>query len=153
MPDRMSTIALTETWELDGSELNLITSANPGPPYSWPGRAGARRGPAAADRRPADRGGILLLGAGLGIGRVADMPLPLDLAAIGVPGCDLWIGLEPELSSLRHFGAGGSQQFALAIPDLAVFDGLQIALQALVFDSAAPNGFASVSNAGIATIH
>jgi hypothetical protein len=97
-------------------------------------------------------GGILLLGAGLGIGRLADLPLPLDLASFGAPGCDLWIGLEPALSSLRSFGVGGSERFALAIPDLAVLDGLQIALQALVFDTAAPNGFASLSNAGIATI-
>jgi hypothetical protein len=97
-------------------------------------------------------GGTLLLGAGLGISHAAGLPLPLDLGFAGMPGCDLWIGLAPDLSDLRSF-AGSTHQVALAIPNLAALAGLQLALQALVFDTAAPNGFASMSNAGIATIH
>jgi hypothetical protein len=100
-----------------------------------------------------NRGGTLLLGAGLGIGQFSGMPLPLDLGFAGMPGCDLWIGLDPAISIQHGFPAGGAHRISLQIPNVAALAGLQLALQAMVFDSAAPNGFASMSNAGIATIH
>jgi hypothetical protein len=41
----------------------------------------------------------------------------------------------------------------MPIPNLMALDGLQLALQALVLDPGSPNGVATMSNAGIATIH
>jgi hypothetical protein len=98
-------------------------------------------------------GGTLLLGAGLGISHAAGLPLPLDLGFAGMPGCDLWIGLGPTLSIQHGFPAGGAHRISLQIPNVAALGGLQLALQALVLDPGSPNGFATMSNAGIATIH
>jgi hypothetical protein len=98
-------------------------------------------------------GGTLLLGAGLGIGQFAGMPLPLDLGFAGMPRCDLWIALVPALSIQHGFPVGGAHRISIPIPNVADLDGLQLALQALVLDSGSPNGVASMSNAAIATIH
>jgi hypothetical protein len=98
-------------------------------------------------------GGALLLGAGLGIGQFAGMPLPLDLGFAGMPRCDLWIGLDPSISILHGFPSGGTHRISMPIPNLMALDGLQLALQALVVDPGSPNGIATMSNAGIATIH
>jgi hypothetical protein len=98
-------------------------------------------------------GGTLLLGAGLGIGQFAGMPLPLDLGFAGMPRCDLWIGLDPALSIQHGFAGGGTHRISIPIPNVAALGGLQLALQALVLDSGSPNGVASMSNAAIATIH
>jgi hypothetical protein len=97
--------------------------------------------------------GTLLLGAGLGIGQFAGMPLPLDLGFAGMPRCDLWIGLDPGISIPHGFPGGGAHRISLPIPNVAALGGLQLALQALVLDPGSPNGVATMSNAALATIH
>jgi hypothetical protein len=77
--------------------------------------------------------------------------LPVGLAPIGMPGCDLWI------DALAGFGfalvhPGGSAGFTIAIPANPALRGVLLAMQALVFDPPAVNGIGTLSNAGAAAI-
>ncbi|HLQ39304.1 MAG TPA: hypothetical protein VK348_15955, partial [Planctomycetota bacterium] len=74
-------------------------------------------------------------------------PLPMPLAAVGLPGCSLWIA--PVAGAQRFVAhAGGNASVPIAIPANPSLAGVVVATQALVFDPATPSG-AAVTNGGI----
>lgn len=78
------------------------------------------------------------------------IPLPIDLAAIGMPNCKLWV--EPLAGALLSTTAG-TASFALPIPALPALAGQVLGAQALSFDAQAPSGFATVSNGAILRLY
>jgi hypothetical protein len=77
-------------------------------------------------------------------------PLPLDLGALGMPGCSLRVSND----FVRFLvGSGGSASHALAIPNSLALVGARFYQQALVLDPAAGNVLgAVVSDAAAAVI-
>jgi hypothetical protein len=96
--------------------------------------------------------GALYLAFGFGIAQWNGAPLPLDLGPTGLSACKLWIAPEPG-AALLLLHPGGSSNFPLAIPANPALADVRVALQALVLDVAAPNGFGTVTNAGVLTLH
>lgn len=74
---------------------------------------------------------------------VGSQPLPLDLGALGMPGCLL--RCSPEVTMLVS-GAGNLAQFSLPIPNVAGMRGLGFFQQALAIDPAANPMGATLSN-------
>lgn len=74
------------------------------------------------------------------------IPLPIDLAAIGMPNCQLWV--EPLVGALLPTTAGAAS-FSLAIPAQPALAGQILGAQALSFDTMSPSGFAATSNGAI----
>jgi hypothetical protein len=95
--------------------------------------------------------GAAWLAFGFGIGQWNGTALPIELDGLGLPGCMIWIAPEPGAGALL-LHTGGSTGFSLALPNVPALAGLHVAAQALVLDSAAPNGIGAVSNAGVATL-
>jgi hypothetical protein len=89
--------------------------------------------------------GFALLAFGFGLSHWNGNALPYDLAAVGLPGCDLWIGPLDGLSVL--LGTAGSGTFGLALPADPAFGGTVLAVQGLSFDLGAPSGLGATSNA------
>ena len=75
--------------------------------------------------------------------------LPIDLQAVGLSGCHLWIG-PSTLNGMTTVGA--TAQATIALPALPMLSGRVLAAQGIVLDSNAPNGFGAVSNAILATL-
>lgn len=94
--------------------------------------------------------GAMFLVFGTGIARWGGRALPLDLDALGLAGCRLWI--EPGTGTLVPH-AGGTATVRLTLPASQALAGQRIALQALVLDGAAANGVGAVTNAGIMRLH
>lgn len=89
--------------------------------------------------------GLAWLAFGFGIGEWNGSPLPLDLAAFGLPGCDLWIDAAPGLGvPMAHPGSAATHQ--LALPASPAFAGVHMAVQGVVLDPGVPAGLAT-SNA------
>jgi hypothetical protein len=87
------------------------------------------------------------LGAGcLGLSRLQwqGTPLPLSLAAVGMPGCSLRVS--PEVLFVV-FGGGGSAPWTLNIPNQPVFLGASLFAQAAVVDPGANALGLTMSNA------
>lgn len=89
--------------------------------------------------------GLALLTFGFDLVHWHGNALPYDLAAAGLPGCDLWIGPVDGLSVL--LGTAGSGTFGLTLPADPAFAGTVLAVQGLSFDPSAPNGLGATSNA------
>ena len=65
-------------------------------------------------------------------------PLPLDLTAIGMPGCFARVSLDVTGVVL---GSGGTGSYPLVVPNLPALAGFILHCQAIVFDAAAnPTG-------------
>lgn len=93
--------------------------------------------------------GVAVMLSGLSSTSYAGLPLPLPLAALGMPGCDLLA--EPLISDLL-VGAGPSLDWSLVLPAGTALLGATFVQQALVLDPSA-NTFGFVaSNGGEATI-
>ncbi|MGE3174399.1 MAG: hypothetical protein AB7O97_17345 [Planctomycetota bacterium] len=75
------------------------------------------------------------------------VPLPLDLAAIGLPGCDLWLA---PIELRAAVATGGAATLGVALP-AALPSGTRFAVQALSIDAAAPGAVGATSNAVLAT--
>lgn len=88
--------------------------------------------------------GIGALALGDTIASASGSPLPLSLQVLGMPECLLWI---PPLAIAPLTHGGTSSTLPLPLPLTPSFAGLLFALQVLVVDPAAANGFGSVSNA------
>ena len=77
-------------------------------------------------------------------------PLPVSLAALGMPGCELYVStdvLEPLVA------AGNVANYTIQLPAAPLFLGFVFHQQALVFDAASGNPFAAImSNAGTVVI-
>jgi hypothetical protein len=69
--------------------------------------------------------------------------LPFDLTPIGIAGCRLEV--RPDATAVE-LSVGGSFTHVLGLPASPALTGVGLWSQALVFDAAAPNGFAGVSN-------
>jgi hypothetical protein len=96
--------------------------------------------------------GNVLLAFGFGLTHWNLTALPVSLDPVGLPGCRMWIGPAANgLFLLSH--AGGTANFAIAIPATQALAGLVVGTQALVFDAAAPGGIGSVTNAGILRLY
>ncbi|MFY9341728.1 MAG: hypothetical protein WAT39_04520 [Planctomycetota bacterium] len=78
------------------------------------------------------------------------IPLPIDLAAIGMPNCKLWV--EPLAGAILPTTAGAAS-FALPIPALPTLAGVVLGAQALSFDAQAANGFGALSNGAILRLY
>lgn len=90
--------------------------------------------------------GVLLFLLGFDLVHWNGAPLPQPLAAVGLPGCNLWV--EPDAHRLvPHSGASAS--VTLSIPATSALAGVVLGAQALVLDAAAPAGIGAASNAGI----
>ena len=94
--------------------------------------------------------GLAMLVFGFGLSHWNGNALPYDLAATGLPGCDLWIDPLDGLSVL--LGTAGSGTFGLALPADPAFGGTVLAAQGLSFDLGAPNGLGATSNAVVLRI-
>lgn len=99
-------------------------------------------------QRLADQG--RWIGFGFDIGQWLGQPLLLDLAAFGLPGCDLWIELESSLGALV-FHQGSTVTHGVTLPASSSFAGTHFAAQALVLDPALAGG-ASLTNALLLTL-
>jgi hypothetical protein len=75
--------------------------------------------------------------------------LPLNLAAYGIPGCQLEI---VPSQTLFLFAVSGTATFSFTVPNIAGLLNLPYFTQALAPDFSAPNGQASMSNAGHAVL-
>lgn len=96
--------------------------------------------------------GAFVLGMGTDVDQLAGLPLPLDLTPFGMAGCDLWVGVAPDLTVVgTHIG--GARQLSFRLPADPRLRGHRIAMQAICFDARAANGCCALSNAGIATLH
>jgi hypothetical protein len=93
---------------------------------------------------------LLLLSLGVDLVQWNGTPLPMDLGAFGLPGCQLWAA--PMASSLL-LANNGSASVSLSIPNDASLAGVMFAAQAFVLDPAAPLGLGAASNAGLLRIH
>jgi hypothetical protein len=71
------------------------------------------------------------------------LPAPVSLAALGMPGCDVHISID---AMVLLSGQGNQAKFLLPIPDQATLLGLAFYNQALVFDPQAGNGFGAVAS-------
>lgn len=98
------------------------------------------------------RAGQSLLMQGLRLDVLGGRALPLDLAALGLTGCDLWLAPEPALSALVAHG-GSRVDIPLRIPADPRLAGLLLCSQVLTLDSTAPGGVGAVSNGGVATLY
>jgi hypothetical protein len=77
-------------------------------------------------------------------------PLPLDLAAFGMPGCTAHTSSD---ALVFLVGGGGTAAFTLSIPGVAAFIGTRLYEQALVPDAAAGNALGAVmSDAATAVV-
>jgi hypothetical protein len=77
-------------------------------------------------------------------------PLPQDLSAFGMPGCNWRVSVD--CTQLMQ-GAGGTVMHGLPIPNLQVLAGFLFHVQALVLDPAAGNAAgAVVSDAATAVV-
>lgn len=77
-------------------------------------------------------------------------PLPVSLAALGMPGCDLYVS--PDVLELLA-ASGTTASYTIQLPAEPTLLGLEFHQQALVLDAAAGNPFgAIVSNAGTIVI-
>jgi hypothetical protein len=90
--------------------------------------------------------GAVVLAFGFDLAQWQGVPLPLELSALGLPGCRLW--LSPAGGALFVLHAGGSAVIALPIAASPALRGIVLATQGLVLDPAAPAG-AAVTNAGV----
>jgi hypothetical protein len=63
-------------------------------------------------------------------------PLPVDLAAYGMPGCFGRVSMD---TAVFVQGVGGSANHALVVPNVPTLAGFVVHSQALVFDAAAGN--------------
>ncbi|HEX5053064.1 MAG TPA: hypothetical protein VFZ65_14920 [Planctomycetota bacterium] len=70
--------------------------------------------------------------------------LPLDLGIAGIAGCGLEV--RPD-ATIVELPAGGTFTHLFPVPNDLLLTGTGLFTQALVIDSAAPNGFAGMSNA------
>lgn len=95
--------------------------------------------------------GVLILAIGLGNTTWGGQPLPLDLAAYGMPGCRNYTSADVTVAFAYP---STSMNFQFALPAAPGFAGIRLYHQLLVFDTTAPNpaGF-TTSNAGEATLH
>ncbi|HLQ39032.1 MAG TPA: hypothetical protein VK348_14575, partial [Planctomycetota bacterium] len=93
--------------------------------------------------------GTALLAYGLGHSSWNGAPLPLSLASIGLPGCNLYLA-PAALQLLAH--AGAVAHALLTIPANASLAGLAVDAQGLSFDAAAPSGIGALSNAVVLAI-
>ena len=91
--------------------------------------------------------GLFLLALGSQIASASGLSLPLPLDGIGLPGCLAWV--PPEATAVFAH-PGTATTLSLAIPASPAIAGSPVALQALVVDPAASNGFGAVSNAVVA---
>lgn len=77
-------------------------------------------------------------------------PLPVGLAALGMPGCDLYVS--PDVLELL-VASGTTANYGIQLPAEPTFLGFEFHQQALVFDAAAGNPFGAImSNAGTVVI-
>lgn len=71
--------------------------------------------------------------------------LPLDLAAFGIPGCQLLVS--PEATSLFLLPSGGYTSRTILMPNVPALAGLALYTQAAVLDATRPGGLV-FSNGG-----
>jgi len=76
---------------------------------------------------------------------VGGLPVPLDLAFVGLPGCAAWAG-DAFTQPLPPMQAGVGTSLSIALPNSNLLLGVNLYLQALVFDNS-QGRWASVSNA------
>jgi hypothetical protein len=96
-------------------------------------------------RLPADAAFVLL-----GFGNISSLgPVPVDLAAVGMPGCTLRIS-DDWFTFVT--GRGGSASFTLPIPGLVDLIGLRFHQQALVPDPGANNALRAVMSESVAAV-
>lgn len=87
--------------------------------------------------------GVALIAFGTDIATFGGEPLPLSLAALGLPGCHLWIA--PEVMTAVPV-TGGVATWSFALPATPVLSGVTVGLQALVPDAGLAS-FGTLSNA------
>lgn len=93
----------------------------------------------------------LTIGAiGFANGSYGGLPLPLDLAAAGMPGCNLWIAPEPVL--FPAVGTGGTSLWGLAMPASLETIGLAFYAQAFAVAPGANAAGLLASNACSAVV-
>ncbi|MEZ6037913.1 MAG: kelch repeat-containing protein [Planctomycetota bacterium] len=92
--------------------------------------------------------GIAAIAFGTGLATFLGQPLPLDLQALGMPGCALWIAPEQLVTVAT---AGGSAALTIQVPAVAALSGAPLVAQAYVPDAGAA-GQATVSNAVAAVL-
>jgi formylglycine-generating enzyme required for sulfatase activity len=80
---------------------------------------------------------------------VGDIPLPVDLALVGIPGCNAYNSADIQFPLGVPSGSPLVTQWGLAIPDNICFLGLDIHIQALALEGFGFSRFATVTN-GIA---
>jgi hypothetical protein len=95
--------------------------------------------------------GVALLAFGFDLVRWGLAPLPLDLGAFGLFGCELWIGPTAGFSLLLPYA--GTASHSLALPAAPALAGLVVGVQGLVLDAAAPSGLGATTNAGIMRLY
>lgn len=86
--------------------------------------------------------GVLVVGDSLVSANGA--PLPIALAAIGLPDCLAWVPIQAAVG-FAHSGA--QTQLAFTVPAVPVLAGVPLGLQAFVLDPTTANGLGAVSNA------
>lgn len=98
------------------------------------------------------QGGLMVALVSLEVESSNGIGLPVDLGVLGLPGCDLWVGLrrmEPTLLAFQTASSG----YRLMIPNNQELMGLVVGLQIVVLDSADPTGIGALSNGGIMRIY
>lgn len=94
--------------------------------------------------------GVLLLAFGFGYATYLGHALPIDLGALGLPGCQLWI--EPAGLGALVAHQGTTATYGVALPNQPALAGTLFAVQGLTLDPSSPNGLGPTTNAGIATV-
>jgi hypothetical protein len=79
----------------------------------------------------------------------ASIPLPVDLAILGAPGCNARVSLDVTIALT---GAGGQATLPFTIPNNAIFVGFTFFTQALVFDPPLNALGLSTSDAAVAIV-
>jgi hypothetical protein len=96
--------------------------------------------------------GLCLFAFGIELVHWNGAPLPLSLAPLGLPGCQLHVAPSPGASTvLAHLNSVA--RLAFAIPNNPALAGWSVGAQALVFDAAAAGGIGSVSNGVVLVLH
>ncbi|MGB3969729.1 MAG: kelch repeat-containing protein [Planctomycetota bacterium] len=92
---------------------------------------------------PSSPGGALFV-FGTDFVQWSGLPLPMALAVLGLPGCQLWVA---PIGTALQWHSGGSTTLPFAIPAVPTLAGFTFGAQALSLDSASPSGFGAMSNA------